>query len=75
MDLYNAVLALHLEVLLFLLYDDDMVPFWLLSFPYHYLQTYTTNWEDLEEGGGRGEEPKGPFLKIAHQTLRTVRGF
>jgi hypothetical protein len=28
---------LHLKVLLFLLYNDDMVPFWPLFGPYNYL--------------------------------------
>jgi len=32
-DLYNAALALHIKVLLFLLYTDDMVSFWPLFPP------------------------------------------
>jgi hypothetical protein len=47
-DLY-AALALHLKVLLFLLYNDDIpVPF----SPSNYLWTHTTNGEDLKVRGG-----------------------
>ena len=35
-DLYNAALALHLKVLLLLLYNDDMVSFRPPFFPYNY---------------------------------------
>ena len=41
--LYNEALALHLKVLFFLLYNDDMVPFRPLFSPYNYLYRYTTN--------------------------------
>jgi hypothetical protein len=44
---HNAALALHVKVLFFLLYNDDMVPFRPLFPP-----IITTNWEDLKVGGG-----------------------
>jgi hypothetical protein len=70
-DWYNASLALHLKVLLFLLYNDDMAPFQPL-FPtiiiYKHTQLIGKIWR-------WGEEPKGPFPKVAHQNLRTVQGF
>ena len=44
-DLFNAALTLNARVLLFLFYDDDMVPFRSFSFPtIIYKQTYTPVW-------------------------------
>jgi hypothetical protein len=61
-DLYNAALALHLQVLLFLLYNDDMVPFQPPFSPYN-------NYKDTRLIGKIwrwGEEPKGPRFPRLH---------
>ena len=69
-DSYYVAIALHLKVLLFLLYNDDMVPLRPLFPPiiiYKHTQLIGKIWR-------WGEEPKGPFPTTAHWTLRTVWG-
>ena len=63
----NAALALHLKVLLFLLYNDSMVPSGPFFSPI-IINKYTQLIGEIRRWG---EEPKGPFPKIVHQTLRT----
>ena len=45
-------------------YNDDMVPFRPFPPPI-IIYKHTYNWKELRWG----EEPKGPFPRIAHQTL------
>jgi len=69
--LHYAALTLHLKVLLFLLYNDDMVPF-RPSFPPMIVYIYTTNWENLKVGGGAQGPVSQNFTSSPLSSLRVL---